>query len=264
MDNVYNNQRSFIDERAESFMHYLHNEVLNEEAVRLLDIIASQTDVYVFSGVIRNYLLGFTENRDLDVVINNIDHLHLDVEVLKRCDIIKNSFGGYKIHLNNLTIDAWGIENTWGILEKKMDPSPYNLIKTAFFNFSSIAYNYNKHCFYYEEDVCKFLKTRVMDVVFPLNPNKPLCVLNTIYYARKYKFPLGFSLCKWVVNNYEETMPFKEVQQQHFHEIVISEDTIKWFANSLFGIVNNVSLDDSDALYFDFIQKRIVIVDVIK
>lgn len=242
-------------------MHYLHNEVLGQEAVRLLERVASQTDVYIFSGIIRNYLLGFTENRDVDVVIKRIQKLKINDEDLNKCRISRNAFGGYKIKIENLSIDAWGIENTWGVLEKRLNPTPNSLIKTAFFNFSSIVYHYNKHIFIYDDEVCRFLQNRIMDVVYKQNPDKTLCVLNTIYYARKYRFPLGYSLCKWIVRNYYDEMPFAEVQKRHFHKKIISEESLCWFVRSVLDIMKGGIMEKTQALYFDFVQKRISLID---
>ena len=261
MVNDYPKQRFFINERAEPFLNFLREEVLGHDAVRLLERVASKTDVYIFSGIIRNYLLGFTENRDVDVVVKRIDNLRIDDEDLRMCRIARNAFGGYKIKIDNLTIDAWGIENTWGVLENRLNPTPNSLIKTAFFNFSSIVYHYNKRMFIYDDEVCRFLQNRTMDVVYKQNPDKTLCVLNSIYYARKYKFPLGYSLCKWIARNYYDEMPFVEVQKRHFHKQIISEDSVNWFTNSIAEIMKIGGMRKGQALYFDFVQKQICLIN---
>ena len=58
-----------IDEQNMSFRRYLKDFLLTEESWRLLLDISNQTDVYIFSGVIRNFLLGYAYNRDLDIVV---------------------------------------------------------------------------------------------------------------------------------------------------------------------------------------------------
>lgn len=259
MDRDYLKERTYIKKRASQFFNYLHEEVLGEHALRLIEAVASQTDVYIFSGVIRNYLLGFTENRDVDVVIVNIQRLSLPQEILDGCIIRKNSFGGIKLTVDNLTIDAWGIESTWGLLQKNMRFTPNSLIKTAFFNFSAIAYDYNKKLFYYGDEVCRFLRTRAIDVVFPENPNKTLCVLNTIYYAKKYKFPLAYSLCKWIFKNYSDDMPFEEVQKSHFNNIVVSVDQREWFVKVIRNVIAHGLMRHNHSLYFDFIQQQVLL-----
>lgn len=261
MDKDYLKERSYIEGRASLFYNYLDEDVLGNHAVRLMKAVASQTDVYIFSGVIRNFLLGFTENRDVDVVIVNIKSLSLSKEMLEGCKIRRNSFGGFKIMIENLTIDAWGIESTWGLLLKNMRLTPNSLIRTAFFNFSAIAYDYNKKRFYYGDEVCHFLRTRAIDVVFPENPNKALCILNTIYYAKKYKFPIAYSLCKWIFQNYEESMPFDDVMQKHFSGNVITDDQRVWFMKVIRNAVAHGFMKHNHCLYLDFIQRRVSLIE---
>ena len=258
----YRKERTYIREREVAFKNYLEQEVLSENSFALFKSVAKQTDIYIYSGVIRNYLLGFRENRDVDVVITNINSLSLNPNDLHNCQIFQNSFGGYKIHIDNLTIDAWGIESTWGLLHKKMKFTPHSLIKTAFFNFSSIAYDYNNRRYIFGDDICRFLKTRAIDVVFPENPNKPLCILNTIYFIKKYNFAIAYRLCKWIVDNYSSNMPFDKVQDRHFHYTVASEDTRQWFIYVLKELLIRKLIDKDSLVYLDFVQKRVEISSV--
>ncbi len=257
MDKDFHKERSYIEDRALEFYSYLQENVLGEHALRLMTAVASQTNVYIFSGIIRNFLLGFSENRDVDVVIANLKSLTLSKELLYECKIKRNSFGGFKLVIDNLTIDAWGIESTWGLLLKKMRFTPNSLIRTAFFNFSAIAYDYNRKRFIYGDEVCRFLRTRAVDVVFPENPNKTLCILNTIYYAKKYKFPIAYSLCKWVFKNYDESMPFKDVQQRHFSNMVVTDEQIVWFMKTIRNVVAHGFMKHNHCLYLDFVQRQV-------
>lgn len=59
---------SEIDKQSMSFKYYLKDFMLTKESWQLLLYISNQTDVYIFSGVIRNFLLGYVYNRDLDIV----------------------------------------------------------------------------------------------------------------------------------------------------------------------------------------------------
>lgn len=66
-----------INEQNMSFKYYLRDFMLTKDSWQLLLYISSQTDVYIFSGVIRNFLLGYVYNRDLDIVVKNINRLKL-------------------------------------------------------------------------------------------------------------------------------------------------------------------------------------------
>lgn len=243
-------------------MTYLKESVLKEKSLRLMETVANQTDVYIFSGIIRNFLLGYEYNRDVDVVITNIKSIQIPSDLFAGCSVKKNSFGGFKLGIDNLTVDAWGIESTWGLLHKNMRFTPSSLIKTAFFNFSSIVFHYNKKKFYYDKVFCKFLHTKAVDVVFPENPNKALCILNTIYYAKNYKFPIAFSLCKWILNNYDENLPFSQTQYSHFSNVVVNDEQRIWFYETLKYMVKGRYLKKNQALYLDFVQRIVSVVDV--
>jgi len=223
----------------------------------MLKNISQWTDVYIFSGVIRNFLLGFKENRDMDVVVLDMDAVNVYAEEIQRGDISRNSFGGYKVKVDGITIDIWALENTWGIVEKNMRRTPYSLARTAFFNFSSIVYDLNRKVFIFENDFCFFLRTNAMDVVFTENPNITLCILNTIYYAKKYKFPVAFDLCKWIISHYREDLPFDDVEKAHFNSKVVSEDTRLWFMALLWQLINKRMIRNGQMACFDFIQRKV-------
>ena len=257
MDRDFHKERTYIQGRAYAFYDYLQADVLGERTRRLLNIISQRTDVYIFSGVIRNFLLGFKENRDIDIVVSDMDAVNAFIEEVHRIDVSKNTFGGYKVKIDGTTIDMWALGNTWGIMEKNMRKTPYNLVRTAFFNFSSIVYDLKRKAFIFENDFCFFLRTNAMDIVFPENPNTTLCILNTIYYAKKYKFPVAYDLCKWIVCHYREDLPFDDVEKVHFNSKVVSVDTRLWFMDVLWLLTKKRMIRNGQMAYFDFVQRKV-------
>lgn len=162
----------------------------------ILNAISRKTEVYVFSGIIRNFFLGETNFRDLDIVVGDVKCVIDTVNAVDSdVEFRINSFGGVKVKIQNLIIDLWGLENTWGIRKERMELTPKSLLMTAFFNFSAIVFDYNKTIFYYESDFVKFLQNKMMDVVYTKNPNIPLCIINSCYYREKYGFGLTLKLC---------------------------------------------------------------------
>ena len=196
-----------------------------------------KTDVYVFSGMIRNFFLGESCFRDLDIVVGDVDCVIDAINATDgNVDFAINSFGGLKVKIQNLTIDLWALDKTWGIKNEGMELSPYSLLKTVFFNFSAIVFDYNKTRFYYEDDFICFLKTRMMQVVYEKNPNVPLCIVNSYYYREEYGFGLSLKLCKWIFQSYvfmlrneKDEKTFEDVQIRHFHRKVIPYDKLKEF-----------------------------------
>lgn len=233
MDNRYT---EIIDVQAPFFKFFLQ-ECLSHEMCEILNEISAKTDVYVFSGVIRNFFLGNPNFRDLDIVVGDVDCvIKTIVSANRNVNLKVNSFGGVKVKIENLKIDLWGLGNTWGIKEEKMDLSAYSLLKTAFFNFSAIVFDYNNAKFYYDNAFVDFLESRIMDVVYTKNPNIPLCIINSYYYRDKYGFGLSLNLCYWIFLNFtmlaykdKEKRIFDDVQKKHFSKIVVSHEKIKDF-----------------------------------
>lgn len=220
-----------INEQNMSFKYYLRDFMLTKDSWQLLLYISSQTDVYIFSGVIRNFLLGYVYNRDLDIVVKNINRLKLPAIYRDKIHFKRNSFGGYKLKIGMLNIDAWDIEKTWGIQQMKLKSTPYSLVKTAFFNFSAITYDFNKSRFIYDKCFVDFYRTHAMNIQYMENPNIPLCIVNTFYYAKTYLFPLKYELCRWIVNNYSDDFDYNEVQLKHFNCIIFNIKKIRQLVN---------------------------------
>lgn len=227
MDRRFENIGDNISKQNRSFKIYLKEFLLDSDSWNLLTLISKQTNVYVFSGVIRNFLLGYLENRDLDIVIDNIDDISIPRKYLNKIDYKRNSFGGYKLKVGKIVVDTWGLNNTWGIQKLNLKNTPYSLIRTAFFNFSSIVYDFNNERFIYDEYFLEFFKRpHAMDIRYKENPNIPLCIINTFYYSLKYSFPIKYRLCKWVVDHYDTNINFENIQLNHFKRIIFSNNDI--------------------------------------
>jgi len=204
---------------------------MHNSAKVLVDYVAKQVPIYVFSGLIRNFLLGYLNNRDIDFVLFDTPHLKLPYSLLRDVYIKKNKFGGYKLLIDDLTIDVWDIERTWGIQEERMRASVNSLIDTAFFNFSAIAYDYHNSKFIISDEFEKFYATHVMEIVYERNPKKETCIVNALYYADKYEFIIGNSLRKWIAKYYDCDYDYKVAQESRFQKILYSDSLIKAFAN---------------------------------
>lgn len=230
MDRRFDNIGDSISKQNRSFKFYLKEFLLDSDSWNLLTLISEQTNVYIFSGVIRNFLLGYLENRDLDIVVGNLDDISIPRKYLNNIYYKRNSFGGYKLKVGKIVVDMWELNNTWGIRRLKLRNTPYSLIRTAFFNFSSIVYDFNNERFIYDKSFLEFFKTpHAMNIRYEENPNTPLCIINTFYYSIKYSFPIRYNLCKWVVDHYDANINFENVQLNHFKRIIFSNDDIGQF-----------------------------------
>ncbi len=210
-----------IKQESNDFYLYLKR-ILSEEILDFLSDIKKLTNVYLFSGVTRNYFLNRKNERlrDIDFIIEEeIDFGSLFPNYKPR----KNSFGGYKIEIDGLTIDLWQIEKTWGLNHGQLSLD-FSLLeslpKTTFFNFSSIIYSLNDRKFIVGKPFLKFLYYKKLDIVLEANPLPSLCIVNTFYYSDKYNLKLSDKLVEYIMKNYSDHVEeFDNIQLKHFGEI---------------------------------------------
>ena len=119
----YQSTRYSIHKQALSFRTYIDALFKSYGASELLRYITSKTDIYIFSGVIRNFLLGYLENRDIDFVIK--EPIKIPQVLLKKFKISINKLGGLKIYTSGVTIDVWELNKTWGLLHKRNHRKSY-------------------------------------------------------------------------------------------------------------------------------------------
>lgn len=186
--------------------------------------------VYIFSGIIRDFFLGNTQKiRDIDIVLD-CDNIQ---DVIHNESIHYNSFGGLKLKKKNISIDVWLLKDTWGIKRKKIAVSPESLLETAFYNFSTIVYNYNTNTFIFKDDFLSFVNNNILDCVYEENPLPELCIVNTIYYQDKFKLELSDNLRSWILSHSKITADYMKIQRSHFGKIIYKEAYINRFINKL-------------------------------
>lgn len=223
-----------INSQAKAFKFFLQSVVLDKVTFHAVKLLASQNEVFIFSGIIRDFLTGDIESvRDFDCVIKNMSMSNINVGYLRESDYKLNSFGGLKIKRRNLVIDIWRLKDTWGIREMKAKLNPNSLIASAFFNFSAIVYDFNKEKFIFDKNFCIFLATKTMDVVYGKNPNIPLCLVNIYHYNRKYLFAISLKMAGWVKAHYHHGMNFIPVQMKHFGAVLYKQDDIESFLTEI-------------------------------
>lgn len=223
--------RKTIQEQAPSFYVYFKQIIKRSGIEDFFNYLSEHTRVYVFSGLIRNFLDGFLDNRDIDIVLGG--RIEMPFHLLQGCNLYINKFGGVKVRTEDgFTIDIWFLDETWGLKKQyNKKRTPHSLISTAFFNFSSILYDYNRKKFVISDDFCEFATEKVMNIVYPVNPSVERCIVNTMYYSDSYEYSIGASLRKWIVKHYDENMSFRNAQISRFGEEVIDDQMIKSFVN---------------------------------
>jgi hypothetical protein len=215
-----------INESVDSFIDYLRLN-FNSKVIDLIGEISEVANPYIFSGVIRNYFLKKTNNRDLDLFVDRF----FDIEpMLNRYEYELNSFGGYKVNIDGTKVDLWFLKDTWAISKSQLSID-FELLKyiphTAFFNFSSVIFSINEKKFFYTKHFVRFLRDKKIDIVYEPNPNEALCIVNTFYYHDILKLKLGNKLkthIKKIANSkLKDTL---NVQVKHFGNVLYSVEEL--------------------------------------
>ncbi len=219
-------ERTDILDKATEFRKYLLTLDIPD-----LEMWSQKCNVYIFSGIIRDFFLGNTRKiRDVDIVLD-CDNL---VDVINIESIKYNRFGGLKLNNNNISVDVWLLKDTWGIKRKKIKATPESLLETAFYNFSTIVYNYNTNTFLFKDDFLSFINNNLLDCVYEENPSPGLCIINTMYYQDKFKLKISDNLRAWILSHSKmSTIDYVEIQRSHFGRVIFTEQCINSFINKL-------------------------------
>lgn len=230
---------TIINSQAKAFELFLRTQIFDDESWKIIQDITKASELYIFSGIIRDFLTGdYNGFRDIDLVLAENKYFNRFIKILLKNDIVSldfNQFGGIKITFNNLHIDVWKIEDTWGIKNEKKEATADSLVDSAFFNFQAIVYSIHQHRFIFHDDFCRFLEMRVMDVVYDKNPNEALCVVNVCHYWTLYNYGISRKLTLWLKKHYKKNKDLLLVQQRHFGRILYSIEYIDKFIKNLFA-----------------------------
>ena len=243
----YSDIRRTINSQALSFGLYVDHRIRQAGISHLFHYVAERGDVYVFSGIIRNFLLGYLANRDIDFFISIHETLNIPISFLRGTTITKNKFGGVKIQKNGFSVDVWNIDSTWSVDARKGISSPHSLLKTAFFNFSSIVYDYHKKRFIYDDSFCRFKEKNIVDVVNVDNPFPSACVVSTLHYAATYEFEIGDKLRRWIVKHYDQSADFVNIQKRRYGTVLYDHSTIDEFVKACKSAKNSREIHIKDS-----------------
>jgi len=212
-----------INSKAQEFKGYL-KEILGDQNFSLLDEFSHDVDIYIFSGIIKDFILEKDyKPRDLDITYRGRISRKWKYLAEKNFDIAINHFGGYKLHDRNaFACDIWRIDDTYGIDKNKRVKSPNDLLDLVFLNLTSIVFDYSVENFIYDKRFLNFLSSKSLEIVNRSNPDPELCFLNIYHNYRKYDIELGSSVLDWSQDFFENGLTFDDVQLRHFHTEVYS------------------------------------------
>lgn len=222
---------------ATSFDQYFLALFKNEVEVEFIQFLLRKTNIYVFGGIVRDYFLNKMEHRDIDLVLGNLDND--TISYLKKYKLNTNQFGGYKIQVNDKTIDLWAIERTWSfVMSPQMDFELFKAIpSTSFFNLTAIIFDFSEKHFYFASDFITSIKQKRIEITNEMNPFPELCIVKSYEYYKNFNFQIGYKLKRYIIKYFHlELNKLEIIQLRHYGEIKYSLDELVNFYKNLIKI----------------------------
>lgn len=202
----------------------------------LFDELVAAGDIYLLGGVLREYLdhHAICELRDIDIVVG-VKNRHRWEKTLNTYSVKRNRFGGNKLHCDGLLVDVWAVEKTWAYRENivKCEPEHYvdRLAETVFLNIDGIIYDWQRDT-WDDAEYRDAMRTKVLDVVLPENPQLCLNIFRTFLLQNRYQMQLSERLKAIIMSEYNKfagkkeflDAMMKEQQRRYEREIISSSE----------------------------------------
>jgi len=233
---IYKIENSNID-----FYKYLQKQFDFYNLNKFIIELCKENEVYIFSGIIRDYFLtnGKSIIRDIDIFVSNYSKAKT---IIDRYNNKENQFGSSKVIFEKINIDVWSYEHVIAIKmgESKVGKDISSLLFSTFFNFSSILYSLSKKRFIYNSIFIEFLRDNVIDIVYEKNTNIPLCVLLIYHYSFTLNLKISEKTKKFYVDFYPESRSeLDSVQVRHFGIVKYNQTILLDFYIELFNSNSN-------------------------
>ena len=140
--------------------------------------------------------------RDVDLVFDD-EHFPYFESAFERYILRRNSYGGLRLQIKNLAVDAWPLSATWAFREGYVEnPSFEKLPSTSFLNIDGIivevipAKGRQRRVF-----ECGFFSgwtAQTLDINLIKNPHPAICVARTLHISKSFGFQLSSRLAVYM------------------------------------------------------------------
>lgn len=212
----------------------------NPVAKKLRELAAGDWRTYLFGGTVREILLKVEDSqiRDLDVVINDEGFPRFR-EAFAPHITGTNRFGGLRLLLDRVPVDAWAISSTWAFQTGHVPHAfKHRLPETTFLNIDSVVFEITPGRVRRRLTAGPFLEAienNVLDIVLPENPHPSLAAVRTIRMHLRYDMPMSRRLAQYILD-YLETDGVDGClaeQLRHYHRVVVDRDELQTLVEGL-------------------------------
>jgi len=236
-----------IRQRFEQFLSWK----INDEIGGLLgEIRENRWEAYFFGGVPRLIVSGteWQQPRDYDIVFADPDFVGF-TKYAETLGGVKNRFGGYKLNIAGIEVDAWSLSDTWAFRKKHVQNVSFeSLQKTVPFNVDSFLIEIfpqasgtkrNIYC----DGFISAEESNTLDAILKENPFPPLCLVRAVHLAHSMQLNWSSDLVAWMADISKTTswIELKEIQLSHYGHIKYGCDYWDRLEKHLSALVSNCS-----------------------
>lgn len=221
-----------------SIQRFLRSDFIAAKSLRHL--AAGTWRTYMFGGTIREILLKRQnpDIRDLDIVIDDAGFCAFKHK-FERYTIGTNRFGGLRLKLNSIPVDAWALSSTWAFRCGHIPGAfRHRLPETTFLNLDSIVFEITPGRIrkrLVAEPFLTAVNNNVLDIVLQENPEPALAAIRSIRMHLRYDMPVSRQLAQFLVDYLEFAGVDGCIAEQirHYHRVVADEKKVKTLWSSL-------------------------------
>lgn len=188
-------------------------------------------DVFCFGGVPRGGM--FSEHykpRDLDLVFSD-DSFGRFAHTFKKEIVKENRFGGLKLEIAGIEVDAWPISSTWAFKSGHIpDVCFENLPKTTFFNIDGIvaelvSSGHARRVF--EHGYRDAVSRKTLEINLFQNPFPQLCAIRALRLAQNYDLWWSGDLAHYVhtIVTQSKIRDLLKFENDHYGETIFTRNT---------------------------------------
>ena len=160
--------------------------------------------VFAFGGAPRGVLHegGFYRPRDLDLVFDD-EHFRVFQSAFESCILRRNSYGGLRLRITDMAVDAWPLGATWAFRTGVCSPPSFETLpRTTFLNVDGLVVELSpqrgKSRRVFEAGFFSAWQQKLLDINLRDNPHPSVCVARTLCISRRFGFRLSPALARYL------------------------------------------------------------------
>jgi hypothetical protein len=205
---------------------------------------------FVFGGIPRGVFDDGKkyQPRDLDLVFDD-EHFSCFESAFERCVQRRNSYGGLRLRIHNMAVDAWPLRATWAFREGCIaEPSFEKLPSTTFLNIDGVVVETvpppGRKRRIYEAGFFAGWSQRTLDINLRDNPHPAICIARTLHISRRYGFKIShrLSMYVWQMLTARPLAEIEAAQASHYGQVEFGREQLADLRHRLEAHLSSCSL----------------------